>query len=346
MTQHKHTDGQRTVIQRLRLLRVPLLCTALSLVLPGIARAADTCTGWGGEVTKFVDLGLPATLDLTTSNGTAGTILASGSVGVPPLTCVNDAGQAYSQTAVNWMTGSSAQPDIRTLAPGLGLRLKYVAVDGGTGTLPSTSAGTHSVPTNGLNWAAVNWELIRLAGTLTPGSLSSANVATVSLGANADGAGTWPTLWLKNSTPVIVSASCVLSVDKTLIILPDTSTLTLKKEGVSESVPLTAGITCPENTFINNGTTLTLDSAVVDSSDITLVGNTGTSSGVGIEVLGGDGNRVSASGGTVRQAVFTQGSSAAPGATQSFSVRMKHLPNTEVTPGTIQGTFTLTLTLN
>ena len=345
MTLHHNTDRD-TFIRMKRPLRPLLLCVAFGLALPGVAKAADTCTGWGGEITKFVDLGLPATLDLTTTNSIAGTILASSSVSVPPLTCVNEGGQEYTLSAVNWMTGTSELPDIRTIAPGLGLRLKYNSTSGVTAALPSVNSGTHSVPTDGLDWATLSWELIRLSDTLTPGAVSSANIASVSVGANADGSGAWPTLWIKNAAPVIISASCVLSVDKTLIIIPDTTTLTLMKEGVSESVPLAASITCPQNTFISNGTTLTLDTAVADKTDITLVGNTGTSSGVGIEVLDGDDNRVSASGGTVSQAVFTQGNSATPGAVQNFSVRIRQHPNAQVTPGTILGTFTLTLSIN
>lgn len=329
-----------------RLFHTMLLCIALWGGVPGIANSADTCTGWGGEVTKFVDLRLPTTLDLTTNNNATGIILASGSVSVPPLNCINESGEEYTQTSTNWMNGSSELPDIRTISSGLGLRLKYVTPTGGIGVLPSINSVMNSASTNGLNWTTVKWELIRISGVLTPGSLSLTNIATVTVGANVEGSGKGPTLWLKNSAPVIISANCVLSVNKSLIILPDTTTQTLKMAGVSESVSLAAAINCPQNTFISNGASLTLSTSVVDATDITLVGNTGTSTGVGIEVIDNEGKRVSASGGVVHQALFTQESAAIPGAIQNFSVRARHHSGTEITAGTIRGTFILTLAIN
>jgi len=158
--------------------------------------------------------------------------------------------------------------------------------------------------------------------------------------------GTPPTLNLISGNPVMVSAACTLSVDKSLVILPDTSTLVMMKTGYSDSVPLTAGITCPGNTKISNGTTLTMGTALTDETDISLVGNTGTATGVGIEVLDSDGNRVSASSGTVQQEAFMQKEAGLPGATEKFAVRMVRHPEAKVTPGTIYGTFTLTLTTN
>lgn len=319
-------------------------CALAAMGAARTAHAADTCTGWGGEINKTVDLGLPATLDLTTANSTAGAVLASGSVSLQPLTCEDGSGQAYTGTSLAWMTGSPGDPDVRIVAPGLGLRLKYVAAKGGAGTLSSVSAGGYSNQTSGLNWSAVNWELLRLSDTVTPGTLPPASVARVGVGASVNGGS--PVLNLMSGSPVVVSAACTLSVDKSLIVLPDTSTLALMEKGYSDSVPLSAGITCPGNTYLRSGTTLTLSTSAPDGTDSTLVGNTGTATGVGIEVLDSIRNRINASGGTVTQAPFTQGSVAMPGATQEFSVRLARLSGAGVTAGTVRGVFTLTLTVN
>lgn len=325
----------------------PVLATLVSLTTglawTGSAAAAASCTGWGGESTQTVEMNLPPSLDLTTSNSHANTVLASGSVALTPVTCKNSEGQDVTATSLSWFTGSPAGPDIRTVAPGLGLRLKYVAVGGGSATL--SSVNSTSGQTSGLNWRALNWELIRLSDTLTPGTLPSARLLQISLAGSAGDSGV-PTLNLISGSPVVVSATCSLSVDKSLIELPDTSTHKMMEEGFSDSEQLKAGITCPGNTRINNGTSLTLGTSAPDRTDLSLVGNTGTAGGVGIEVMDQQGKRISASSGKVEQAPFTQQGAGAPGATQDFAIRMVKIPGETVTPGSVIGTFTLTLTVN
>lgn len=335
----RNKNGCLTVVPAL----TTLACLTMGLVWSAPAVAADTCTGWGGSSTKTIELNLPPSLDLTTTNSHANAVLASGSVALTPLACESSSGQEITATSQFWYTGSPAGPDIRTVAPGLGLRLKYVPVGGGYGTLSAVNATAGQ--TSGLNWQAVNWELIRLSDTLTPGTLPSARLLQISLDTR-DSSGNSPTLNLISASPVVVSAACTLSVDKSLIELPETSTRKMMEEGYSDGVSLRASVTCPGNTRINNGTSLMLSSATLDSTDPSLVGNTGTASGVGIEVLDQHGKRVSASSGEVEQPPFTQQGVGAPGAIQDFTVRMiKHVGET-VEPGTVLGTFTLTLTVN
>ena len=325
-----------------------LVVLAVSLCLSGAAHA--TCTGWGGSMVQSVDLGLPATLTLTASNSTTGTVLASGSTSVPPLTCTNVQNRPdYNMTAVNWnssLAPVSGNPSLRYVAAGIALRLKYTGPGGQSTLTGASTGGSYTQSSGGLNWSAVSWELVRVDGTVTPGQVTGGMVVSVAT-RDEDNTGQAPTLQIRVNNAVTVAATCTLAVDKSLVTLPDTDAGALTQAGYSSSVPLSAGITCPGNTTISNGTTLTLSTSKVDGLDNTLVGSTGTATGVAIEVLNDKGTRVSAQNGTVAQAAFTQGSNtAAPGATQAFSVRMAHQAGVAVTAGTVQGVFTLTLTLN
>jgi type 1 fimbria pilin len=326
------------------LYRLKCLITGFFVLFSCGLHAEDVCNGWVGETLKILDLGLPATLDLTVSNSEKNTILASGSVAVPPLVCGDGSGNAYTMTSLNWLIGTPGSTDIRTIAPGLGLRIKYVMVGGGTSHLPSTDSGFYSNATNGLNWSTLQWELIRLSSTVTPGALPLSNIARLAIGANINGAA--PTLQLMTGNPMIVTASCVIAVDNAMVVLPDISSQAMLDNGHSESVALSAGIICPGNTVMANGTSLTLTTAAQDKVDPTLVRNTGTATGVAIEVLDQHGQRVNASGGVVSQDPFTQAYTSLPGVTEEFNVRMTRLPEQVVTPGSVHGTFIITLTTN
>lgn len=319
-----------------------LACLALSLVLSGVAQA-DTCTGWGSDVTKDADLGLPATVDIPVS-ATAGTVLASGSVTVPAITCRNDTtGQLVTLTEVNWSTGTSdAGSGLRYVAPGIGIRLKYHATSGASAFLSSAySAGD----TQGLDWQSVDWQLVRAPGTAATGKTTSGVVVSVVLDSAVRPSWAAPTLRLTVGNAPVVTAACTLATDKSLVVLPDTGVAEMMSAGYSASRDVRAQITCPADTTLSGGTTLTLSTPQTDT-DSTLVKNTGTATGVAIEVLSGT-TRVSAGGGTVSQAAFTQGSStASPGATQTLSVRMVRQSGQPVSGGTVQGTFTLTLAVN
>ncbi|MHC0025529.1 fimbrial protein [Enterobacter vonholyi] len=323
-----------------RLAYLPALCLLPLLMLPGLARAAVTCTGWG-SATQNVALGLPSTVDIPL-NATAGTVLASGNATLPPALRCTDTSTGQDVTTTSWSWSGSQGYDSTTdsilLLPGIGLQLSAGVTGGGGGQLPA-SGGT--VNRNGFNWTSLSWQLVRTGGAIGPGQSTFGTIGQGQLAAGGN-------LYLMNiqqTAPVNVTTACVLSTDKSTVQLPDTDTDVLSQAGVSNSAALTAYVTCPANVRVFS--TLTMSTTAADTTDNTLVGNTGQAKGVAIEVLDGSGNRVSAQGGTVKLPRFTQGSStAAPGASQALSVRMVHLSGQPVIPGTVQGTFTLTLTVN
>lgn len=323
----------------------------LPMTLPASSIAAttggeDSCTGWGGELTKTIDLNLPAALDLEVAGSTKGSVLSSGIVRVPPLSCQDPQGQAFTRTSLVWFGGSVEALDIRTISPGLGLRLKYLSNAGGVNTLPAAGSAGYSEQTNGLSWRAIKWELIRLAAPLKEGIFPGGEIARITLDANPGGTGIAPSLILKSSNALALSFSCMLSVDKSILTLPDTSIAKLMDENVSDSVGFTTSITCPENTDMEKGTALVLTAISKEKSDGMLVGNTGTATGIGIELLDNEGNRLNAGGGLIHQAPWNQGSVSAPGVAEEFRVRMVRLPEQQVEAGTVRGTFTLTLKIN
>nr|CAH8250724.1 Uncharacterised protein [Escherichia coli] len=323
-------------------LTTPLVCLALSIALSGAA-LADTCTGWGGDVSKSVDLGLPATVDLSLS-ATPGQVLASGSTTVPALTCHNDTReQVITRSEVKWATATTdAGSGLRYVAPGIGIRLKYHATSGVSAFLPSASfAGD----VQGLDWKTLDWELVRAPGIAATGKTTSGVLLSMVLDAQVGPTGVAPTLNLTVNNAPVVTAACMLATDKSLVVLPNTAAAEIMSAGYSASRDVQAQITCPANTTLSGGTTLTLSTPQADT-DSTLVKNTGTAQGVAIEVLEGT-TRVSVSGGTVSQAAFTQGSSTAyAGATQTLSVRMVRKPGHKVSNGNVVGTFTLMLAVN
>lgn len=319
-----------------------LTCVVIYLSLPGTANA-EICTGWGSELEKEVNLGLPATIDIPVS-ATPGTVLASGTVAVPALVCRNETtGKAETMTNLTWGAGTSSGDGIRYISPGIGIILSYHTTNGGSVLLPADTVASND--TNGLDWQSVDWKVIRAPGTVTTGRTFSGLLASLTQVAVAEPALTPPTLRLTVNTSPVVAASCTLATDTNMVVLPDTPIEELRRNGYSRSRDVVAYITCPADTTISGGTNLTL-TAIQAESDSSLVKSTGTAQGVAIEVLEGNA-RISAAGGTVKQALFRQGdSTSSPGATQSLSVRMVRNPGETVSPGSVKGTFTLTLTVN
>lgn len=326
-----------------RWLTATLTCLALGLSLSGEARAAaDICTGWGSDVTKDVDLRLPATVNIPV-DASAGAVLASGSAAVPAIVCRNElTNQVVTLTEVRWSSSTSdSGSGLRYVAPGIGIRLKYHATSGASASLSAVGFSD----TQGLDWQSVDWELVRAPGTAATGKTTSGVLASVVLDSAVRPSWAAPTLRLTVSNAPVVTAACSLATDKSLVVLPDTSAAEMMSAGYSASRDVQAQITCPADTTLSGGTTLTLSTPQADA-DPTLVKNAGTAKGVAIEVLSGT-TRVSAGGGTLSQAAFTQGSStASPGATQTLSVRMVRQSGQQVSGGTVQGTFTLTLAVN
>lgn len=329
----------RKTTQRPARLRATLagLGLLLLLMLPGLARAV--CTGWPAGTTQGkISVTLPQTLTIP-ADATAGTVLTRGYEAFNPgaLSCTSG-GQPVTSTTWSWNQNGGSGTSTIGLAAGLGLRLTPQNPGSCLSDLPWQGG---SANTGGFNWAAVAWELVRTSATLSTGSVSGATIGTGMI--QADGQA-WPVSVITST--MTVSASCNLSVDKSLVTLPDTDAGVLARDGVSAAASLTAYVTCPANTTLSGGISLTLATAKADATDNTLVGNTGTATGVAIEVLGSDGKRVSVQGGTVTQKAFTQSSTSSAGASQAFSVRMAHLNGQTVSAGTVQGTFTLTVSVN
>lgn len=325
-----------------RFLTVALTCMTLNLTLSGMANA-DICTGWGSDVTKDIDLSLPSTIDIPVS-ATTGTILASGTVAVPALVCNDIAGKRINMTDLSWGTGTRDIGELRSISAGLGIRLRYNATGGKSAWLtPNNTVGGSD--TQGLDWQSIDWQLVRAPGTASTGRTFSGVLASLVHSAVAEPSLNLPILRLTvNNAPLLV-AGCTLATDKSLVVLPDTGTKELMSNGYSASSDVLALITCPADTTISGGMTITL-SAPFSDTDPTLVKNTGTARGVSIEVLNGN-TRLSASGGTLKQEAFTQGMSIlSPGITQRLSVRIVRNPGETASAGSVKGTFTLTLSVN
>lgn len=321
-------------------------CLLPLLMLPGVAQAVS-CSGWGSATDMTVYLGVPASVTLTDSNSSTGSVLASGTANVTPLLCQDPTGTSV-KSGLSWGSSSSAYDSTtRRIAPGIGLQLTWTSPDGRSGSLsPASSTPTSGVDSDGLYWSQLAWKLIRLPDTAMTGTWQGANLVNVFMDDTSVSTGT-RTLHLYTGTgSVTLTAVCALSVDKPLVTLPDTDADDLMRDGHSASVALSAAVTCPAGTTLSNGTTITMATPLADATDNTLVGSTGTAKGVAIEVLDGSGKRVSAQNGTVSQGAFTQNGTASPGVTQGYSVRMALLPGHIVTPGSVQGSFTLTVSVN
>lgn len=313
------------------------------LLLPGLARAAVTCTGWGGQTNQNISLNLPATVDLPLAS-VPGTVLATGSASLPGALRCTDSGTGLDVTTTNWSFSSpygyDSGTDSTLLTRGIGLKLAWVSAVGSAGAALPTSGGVGN--TDGFNWSQLNWTLVRTSGAEGPGQ---STFGTVGQGVLTLPDATTYIMRLQQNPAVTVTAACTLSSDKTTVLLPDTDAGALAKDGYSASAQLTGYVTCPANVRVFS--TLTMSTPAADATDNTLVASTGSAKGVAIEVLDGSGKRISAQGGTVILPRFTQGSSAAtPGASQVLSVRMAHQAGAAVVAGTVQGTFTLTLTVN
>lgn len=331
---------------------LPLALVLLLCLASGTVRAtgptSQTCTGWGSATTGTAELNLPSTLTIPV-DAVAGSTLATGSATLSPgaLQCLDTNRQEIYTTTWNWGSlGSDSNTSTIVVAPGIGLKLSYTGVSGanlGGGASELPYAGGSAI-TFGFNWSALNWTLMRIGGAIGTGVYTG---GVIGIGTLTLPGGDIRQLNIQQSSAVTLTAACTLAADRTTLLLPDTSTAALTRDDHSDSRDLTLSVTCPAGMTMSNGTTLTLSTAAVDATDSTLVGSTGTAKGVGIEVLDDKGNRVNASGGAVKQASFSQGSStAAPGTSQLFNVRMARQTGATVTAGTVQGTFTLTLTVN
>lgn len=321
--------------------RMPLtaLCLLPLFMLPGYALAAAGCTGWGAQASQNVALNLPAVINLTGSSNSTGSVLASGNVSLTPLTCTDTSGNPVMNSSLSWSGGAQYDNVTRLLAPGIGLVISWGGTAGSNGNLSATNG---SASTQGLNWTHLNWTLTRLPGGAVTGS-SSINTTLVSISVPDPSVTSGVrTLNLQPGVNAMsLNATCALSVSNNgQVSLPSVDATDVARNGYGSSVAFSAAVTCPSGVTLSSGTTLTLSTTASDATDSTLVGNTGQAKGVAIEVLDGHGNRVSAMNGTVSQASFTGSTS------QSFSARIAHVTGSTVSPGSVRGTATLTLTVN
>jgi len=313
-----------------------LLCVLLYLY-SGVANA--TCS-WNGQNSTVVNIQVPSYIALT-PQVSVGEVLASGDINFPELTC-NDGEAQSQQTSWLWNSGTDAGQNLRQVSPGIGIRLKWAAANSGESAYLSSGSGLAS--TGDFNWSSLHWELIRISGTIIKGQQVAAGVlGQGNIISRSDNSSRDFVLQLANAATI--TAVCSLSVDKSLVLLPDTDANILTTNGYSGSVPLNAYVTCPTDTTLPNGTNLRLATSQADITDNSLVGNAGNAQGVAIEILNGN-KRVSAQDGRVEQTSFTQGVAGTTGATETLNVRMSRLPGQKVTAGSVRGTFTLTLSVN
>ncbi|WP_158262952.1 fimbrial protein [Kosakonia sp. H7A] len=319
-----------------------LACIVLGLaLLPAAARAAVTCTGWGNQQLQYVDLNLPSTVNLPL-DAVTGSVLATGSdVFALPLRCI-DSVTGKDVTNTDWRLlsmGYDSASDSGIITSALGLKLSVVPATGG-GAVDIPSAGG-SVNTQGFYWSQVKWTIVRNSNRGSPGN---SGVGAVMEAVLTLPDGTNRILSFRGLQDIVTTATCTLSTDKNTVLLPDTDAGELVKNGVSASASLSAYMTCPA--FTGATATLTVSTPLAETSDASLVGNSGSAKGVAIEVLDESSKRISASGGTTA-AIIRQGTSTAvPGLTRTLGVRMTHLNGQTVSAGTVQGTFTLTLAVN
>lgn len=321
--------------------RIPLASLGLLplFMLPGFSQAAVGCTGWSAQTSQNVALNLPAVVTLTGSNNSNGSVLASGNVSLTPLTCTDMSGNLVVNSTQSWSNGSQYDNVTRSLAPGIGLVISWVGTAGSNGNISATNG---SASTQGLNWTHLNWTLIRLPGGASTGS-SSINTTLVSISVPDPSVTSGArTLNLQPGVNAMsLNATCALSVSNNgQVSLPSVDATDVARNGYGSNAAFSAAVTCPSGVTLSSGTTLTLSTTAADTTDSTLVGNTGQAQGVAIEVLDGQGNRVSATNGSVNQASFTGSTS------QAFSARIRHVTGKTVSPGSVQGTATLTLTVN
>lgn len=319
-----------------------LACMILSLaLLPAAARAAVTCTGWGSQQLLYIDLNLPASVDLPL-NAVPGTVLATGSLPFSqPLRCTDSAtGQDVTSTNWRWLSmGYDSTSDSSVITSALGLRMSVVPASGGSAVDIPAAGGV--VSTQGFYWSQVNWTLVRNGNRGSPGN-SGVGPAAEAVLTLPDGSSR--ILSFRSLQDIVTTMTCTLSTDRNTVLLPDTDAGELVKNGVSASASLSAYLTCPALTGAT--ATLTVSTPLAETSDASLVGNSGSAKGVAIEVLDESGKRISASGGTSAKVIRQGTSTAAPGVTRILGVRMTHLNGQTVSGGTVQGTFTLTLAVN
>lgn len=305
-----------------------LLLTGL---LYGNAARASDCYGWGGT---SLDLSL-ALSDITLPAGSSlsSVLFGSASASMTPLVC-DDNGVPVTDAAWTWLAGTSpvSGPARGGETSGTSLTFNYTRTDGYSGSIGGTDAiysGTE----------AFNWNQVTLGVGYTGGVVDISRpvlkAGPVLRGVLTLADGTTRTLNISSTRDVRIIPECVVnsipSVEFGNVGMSNFAT-------AGSTGPLnnfTVGVTCPVNVQ-TGGMTLSLSATQTDSTDATLLGNSGTATGIGVEVVDSNGNRVNANG-SVAGAGFVTSTS------QTWGVRFVRTGT--VSAGTVRATATINVTV-
>ncbi|MCK2177819.1 MULTISPECIES: fimbrial protein [Enterobacter cloacae complex] len=309
-----------------------LLLTGL---LWGSTAQAAGCTGWGTDTDRYLDiaigdLSIPAGSTLASVSWSE---VMSGSSAAAALSCTDDSGQPVTNTTWTWLAGGSSG-DLWTRSgetAGIGLRLTATRTDG---VQAGINAADGVKATGGFNWSSLTWRVVHTSGAVdisqamfSPGPLLKGTLTMPD--------GTTRTLTIRNTTTPRVVPECVVD---TIPSLEFGNVSMLRFAAVGDTGPqkaFTVGVTCPVNVQ-TSGMTLSLTASQTDATDPGLLGNSGTATGIGVEVLDGSGNRVSANG-SVAGAGFVTSTS------QTWGVRFVRTGT--VSAGTVRATATINVTV-
>ncbi|HCC5977151.1 TPA: fimbrial protein [Citrobacter koseri] len=305
----------------------------LSGLLWGIQARAAGCTGWGTDTSREVtitqgDIILSAGSTLTASPGGW---LGAGSAAVPSLVCTDDSGQTITGTTWTWLGGSDIGDVSRRGGDttGIALDLMYTRAGGIQGNF-----GSGTLNTQGFDWQSVRLGLIYRNGSVDI-SQPALRAGPLIRGTLTLPDGATRTLTIVNGSTIRVVPECVVDAIPS-VEFGNVSMLRFTSVGdTGPQKPFTVDVTCPAN-IQTGGMTLSLSSPQTDAADPTLLGNSGTATGIGVEVLDGNGNRVNANG-SVAGAGFVTSTS------QTWGVRFVRTGT--VSAGTVRATATINVTV-
>ena len=311
---------------------------AVAVVLMGMlcstgARAAG-CTGWGADTDRDLDIAIgDLSVPAGSSLATSWSEVLSGSSGAVALSCTDINGLAITNTTWSWLMGGSTSDSFTRagMTTGIGLRLKITQAN----SVQSFINATDGVKaTGGFNWNMLSWIVVYTNGALDI-SQPMFSAGPLLKGTLTLSDGSTRTLTIRNTTTARVVPECTVD---TIPSIEFGNVSMLRFASVGDAGPsrtFSVGVTCPTN--IQTGSmTLSLAAAQTDGTVPTLLGNSGTATGIGVEVLDGNGNRVNANG-TVAGAGFVTSTS------QTWSVRF--VRTGAVSAGTVRATATLNVTV-
>ncbi|WP_370605581.1 fimbrial protein [Citrobacter braakii] len=260
------------------------------LISSGMARA-DGCTGWGGDTERNLDitigdLSIPSSSALTSTNWSE---IMNGTSAATALLCTDSNDLSIINTNWYWLFGSSSDNQWTRSSNTSGIGLKFTVVNSNGTQIPIDATDGFKM-TGGLDWASLQWGLVRMPENIdiskpifSSGPLAKA-VLTLSDGSTR-------TLTIRNTTSPRIIPECTVDAI-TPVEFGNVSLLSFPSVGdVGPEKTFRVGVTCP-NGILTSSMMLSLSAAQTDSVDSTLIGNSGTASGIGVEVLDNNGQRV------------------------------------------------------